>query len=164
MLYPGQLYGWSSILYVLKQEGFYENLCELETLENNISLASADGQVNIKSFQTDVSKTDYREAYANFSGPNPKVSTKASAESAKAEYKVVCPEGMGQHGSCSENITAVYDDSEAKMAIKLRGCFVQDARLNLWFSIAVAFSYLMCAFLGPLIRRIGMRFFRLFFM
>ena len=30
ILYPGQLYGWSSLQYVLKQEGFYSDLCELE--------------------------------------------------------------------------------------------------------------------------------------
>lgn len=31
MLYPGQLYGWSSLLYILKQEGFYADYCN----ENN---------------------------------------------------------------------------------------------------------------------------------
>lgn len=44
------------------------------------------------------------------------------------------------------------------------GCFIQDARLNLWFTVAVAFSYVMCALLGPLMRKAGLRFFRLFFM
>ena len=36
ILYPGQLFGWSSLQYVLKQEGFYSDLCELENKKKNL--------------------------------------------------------------------------------------------------------------------------------
>ena len=41
MLYPGQLFGWSSLEFVLKQEGFYSDLCEPEN-ENKTLLTSDD--------------------------------------------------------------------------------------------------------------------------
>ena len=45
ILYPGQLFGWSSLQYVLKQEGFYSDLCELET-KNETLLMSRDIERN----------------------------------------------------------------------------------------------------------------------
>ena len=198
MLYPGQLYGWSSILYVLKQEGLYINLCELETPEPLTNFSLPTTQIVILQLNTtenlnavgayknialqphDVSKfggtgnvkPDYLKETVlyNLSSES---ATQSQIESPLLDFGLLKVNDIFEetvdkyiHKSHYTNLSVATEDvtNEGNAVDNDKGCFVQDARLNLWFSIALAFSYVMCAFLGPLITKIGMRFFRIFFM
>ena len=195
MLYAGQIYGWSSLLFILKQEGFYQNLCDLRSLGNNVSFPlsqniSQDKNYNVNkmirytephymNLQNSVQKTGNNiSIYQNYSDlitlPTSSIKDFVKTNSFTKplhvydhEFSITNSNYLTESPVTSENVNTSNASLSAvnnKETGGINGCFDQDARLNLWFSIAVCFGYLMCAFLGPLIRKIGMRLYRLFFM
>jgi hypothetical protein len=156
LFYAGQLFGWSSLLYVLKQEGFYLELCSDTPVENNRAADnSGTGQTRIVD-----------ELYTNDS----LVATYLS------DYDVtdvnVTYYAQSKHGNYTHqnSLYTVYSESNEEDkswrefrtdADEIPRCTEQDARLNLWFSIAICVAYVICSIMGPILQRIGMRNFRL---
>lgn len=176
VLYPGQIFGWSSLVFILKQEGFYVNLCEAFSALNKGTLLSLE-----ESRATgDFNRTDSNPLINLFNRTNYLPQTESANGTLVDNIDFAVHGSDLLHWNHSENSLKQYEIKKNDIngdiytrkitshveqeAGRKPGCFSQDARLNLWFSIAVSFSYVMCAFLGPLIRKLGMRFFRLFFM
>ena len=175
VLYPGQIFGWSSLVFILKQEGFYVNLCETFSPLNKGTLLGLEGARVTDGFnRTDSNPLELFNRTNHF----PETESVKGTLVDNIDFAVHGSDLL--HRNHSENSLKQYEikknDTNGDIytrkrtnhvkqeAGRMTGCFSQDARLNLWFSIAVSFSYVMCAFLGPLIRKLGMRFFRLFFM
>ena len=162
-LYAGQIFGWSALMYILKDEGFYANSCETFIATNSI----LDNKTNIVGYVAlnttlDNSKTAHMLANSDTivmrTLENDSLSDDIGRETAYS-YKVT--EASVKEGEDDAIKTQQYTSIRGQY---LKNCAVQDSRLNLWFSIGVGFSYVMCGFLGPLMRKIGMRFYRLFFL
>ena len=178
MLYPGQLYGWSSLLYILKREGFYQNLCEQNNTPVNASKHLLDSNKIEENNVYPASKfMDIHEAGEGFQeGLNgdltPSSLSKNTVTKRTNNESIVHRNQVAMYDNepfrfdfiKRGNDTAHYHKRSSDSSAETVDCFAQDASLNLWFSVAVAFSYVMCAILGPLIRKTGLRFFRLFFM
>ena len=179
-LYPGQIYGWSSLLYILKQEGFYQYLCNVsgtipyplseKNIINFTAVQSAYGRTsapetsNLGSSQRSL---DFNSPpFFNTSTETSQLFTKA-VNNADNDFYSHSYNNQNEHQLVkyrSKNKSTILMDGEGKKADVSRGCFAQEARLNLWFSIAVSFTLITCAFLGPVIKKFGMRYFRLLFM
>ena len=209
-LYAGQLFGWSSLLFVLKQEGFYENQCYLDyseaqgtndyakyTIKPEVSpkypggrtqtlngttlflYPSATGssrptsQSNIetiykaktlpKNSTKPTNQINYRVINVNNTVNGAKGGSDLENDIRAKSDRIVIGNNMAAEHAQIEHEGVVKENHPGDVQVH-GGCTLQDSKLNLWFSVAICFSYVMCAFLGPIMSRIGMRFFRLFFM
>ena len=176
MIYAGQIFGWSSLLYVLKQEGFYANVCKRESFRNvNISKIiqshhfRANSEINGPGH--DASRAVNISSYPFRRLTYLKQNTNNTVENIHAINKTGNNENDGKNmhfiydfPSSANETNKDIDSQHANDVDSVVSCSGQDSRLNLWFSIGAGFSYAMCAFLGPLMRKIGMRLYRLFFM
>ena len=165
ILYSGQLFGWSSLLYVLKQEGFYKDICEFQFKTQNESMLTDDEiQGRNKSNAIKLLPVSYfTVSQENASAFPTEIQTNTSAKHAFS-YDVFEYKAGNNHSNETRLLQTATEYNENWDADTSEGCFAQDARLNLWFSVAVSTTYLMCAFFGPLVRLTGMRSFRLSFM
>ena len=183
MIYAGQIFGWSALMYVLKEEGFYSNTCDnyinVDTYFQNYSGgAKKFSQTNSSTFDG-AGGTTLAPDYSNLNTyqiQDKQTNLSVFHGSYDMEITFISPtqtpdiktNKSGKHIPkyfIDETTQAKNDDlNKPKTKLFARSCSSQDSKLNLWFSIAVGFSYIMCAFLGPLMRKIGMRLFRLFFM
>ena len=176
MIYAGQIFGWSSLLYVLKQEGFYANVCNRESSRNvNISniIPSHNVKLNSETIGHNASTAVNFSSYSFQNLTDLKHITNNTAEILYTVSNTWTNEkdGKSMHNkydftsSANKPNTILNIDSQHAIDVdSVVSCSGQDSRLNLWFSIGAGFSYAMCAFLGPLMRKIGMRLYRLFFM
>lgn len=146
LFYAGQLFGWSSILYVLKKEGFYSELCaDINSKYSSIN------RTKIDIFYTNLTLLTNSE-YSRNSEYNDLTGTGASSgRDLKNVEHIYYNENGTEYGTIHER-----DDETIPKA-----CQEQDSRLNLWFSIAICVSYVMCSVMGPILQRLGMRGFRL---
>ena len=166
-LYAGQIFGWSALMYVLKDEGFYADYCETFVTSNSMSvdafsIVELPERFNMGNDSKSIyllANYDKNRTYKSDRIKMIKLENDTSAHNAKHQYR-----------DTTENMKADRDHSTSFLKYTdmhgqyLKSCAIQDSRLNLWFSIGVGFSYVMCGFLGPLMRRMGMRFYRLLFL
>lgn len=149
LFYAGQLFGWSSLLYVLKQEGFYLELC------SDISIS------NIATEQTGVVKELYtNDSFISTYTPGKDVTDVKVANDQSKYVNYTLQNNFNVDNNESKQSDRLWRESE-KNADVLPRCTEQDARLNLWFSTAICVSYVICSIMGPVLQRIGMRNFRL---
>ena len=174
MIYAGQIFGWSSLLYVLKQEGFYANVCS-EDFSGNVNISkiipSHHVELNTEIIGHNASTAVNFSSYSFQNLTDLKNNTNNTADILYAISNTSTNEndGKNMHNiydfTSSANKTNTDIDSHYAIDVdSVVSCSGQDSRLNLWFSIGAGFSYAMCAFLGPLMRKIGLRLYRLFFM
>lgn len=148
LFYAGQLFGWSSILYVLKQEGFYTKLCT-NTDSNYVFI----NETEIVILHTNETLNRKYSAY-----------TELPYIPGGKDLSVTIAGNGVERGGTIKNSTEyeLFDEDSSEKSAK--GCHEQDARLNLWFSIAICVSYVMCSVMGPILQKVGMRCFRLIFL
>ena len=173
MLYAGQIFGWSSLLYVLKQEGFYANVCNGDSGNVTISkiIPSHHIELNTEIIGHNASTAVNFSSYSFQNVTDLKHNTNITAEILYTISNTWTNENDGKNmhfiydfPSSANETNKDIDSQHANDVDSVVSCSGQDSRLNLWFSIGAGFSYAMCAFLGPLMRKIGMRLYRLFFM
>ena len=171
-LYAGQIYGWSALIYVLKDEGFYADYCETYVATNSLS----DKQYNIAGhLEWNTTLNNSKTAYlladpdTNRTYLDNTIVIRTLDNDSLADS--IGPETRYPYKNTEQSMEEDEDDTfnsqqytPSRHEQYLKNCAIQDSRLNLWFSIGVAFSCVMCGFLGPLMRKIGMRFYRLFFL
>ena len=169
-LYAGEIFGWSALMYILKDEGFYADECEDFVRANNVS----DNIFNIvRHVEWNTTLHDSRNAYLlhddiNQTHPDDTILVKTLAND--SYFESVGSETVEPVTEAGPSITEDKGDTFDSVQFNnlhgryLKRCAKQDSRLNLWFSIGVGFSYVMCGFLGPLMRKTGMRFYRSLFM
>ena len=60
VMFGGTMYGWPSLVYVLKHDGVYHHLCPLESPSNNtLSTSSIDLRLGNRTDQPGVNRTSY---------------------------------------------------------------------------------------------------------
>jgi len=138
-IYGGQLFGWASILFVLKKEGFYEDLCTYDESE-------------IKYSQTSLANNKEKINQTSYSIGQYSIKDNSTNQSGSLNHSV----SIGQFEIDSNQISQSEFTKEY-----LPGCYAQEAKLNLWFSIAICTAYVACSGMGPLMNKIGMRSFRI---
>lgn len=159
-------------MYILKDEGFYAGNCETfvaTSMTNNEFNIAGHVEQNTALINSSVAyllaDSDKNRTYRDHTVDIRTLYNKSLSGSGVPDihfpYKETEP--------IKEEDEDVDDSLNAQQYISRHGqhfkkCAIQDSRLNLWFSIGVGFSYVMCGFLGPLMRKIGMRFYRLFFL
>ncbi|XP_053372637.1 large neutral amino acids transporter small subunit 4-like [Mercenaria mercenaria] len=155
LFYAGQLFGWSSLLYVLKQEGFYNELC-IYTSTENITIDKAD---IIHSLYTN-------NSLVKQSTPEKDVTAAANAIDVILEHGNNTVQNYYNYTieNADNNVPYIQWQEYTPDNVGNIGCTEQDARLNLWFSTAICVSYVMCSIMGPILQKIGMRNFRLVFL
>ncbi|XP_069128332.1 equilibrative nucleobase transporter 1-like [Argopecten irradians] len=105
LFFGGIIYGWGSLVFVLKEEGFYYEEC-LSVITPAEQEYNVTNNTIVTVYQDDLQDSDHQRRW---------VSAQTTAPT--------CPQ--------------------------------QESKLNLWFSVAVAFMYLSMAFLGELTTRLG---------
>ena len=175
MLYAGQIFGWSSLLYVLKEEGFYANVCNEQFATKDKTTDAVRKRTN---YHVELNKSEsynlpeYSATLSNNSSDIGYFANSEDSENNAIDDPAVKGPTVQSHESIIDptyvalnEVNGTAEENDGQLINYIAGsCSGQDSRLNLWFSIGVGFSYTMCAFLGPLMRKIGMRFYRVFFM
>lgn len=163
LFYAGQLFGWSSILYVLKQEGFYIKLCtdidknHVATNETEIVILHTNETLNRKYFAyTELPYIPLDRKYSAYTDL-------PYIPGGKDLSVTIAGNGMERGGTFKNSTEHELVDKHSSEN-SLKGCHEQDARLNLWFSVAICVSYVMCSVMGPILQKVGMRCFRLIFL
>ena len=180
-LFAGLMFGWNSLVFILKQEGFYLRECYTQETGSETYAADPHGLM----LMSDGVYNYNNSLVAGSSQPEHNVSGEVEQcikTTISSMYGVsnatlatiqgfVTPSKLNQIlKTCSSEQT--YDfihpdeqtDTQDPKAQMLQTCATQDSKLNLWFSVALGFSYIMCSTLGPIMHKIGMKCFRLFFL
>ncbi|KAL4228589.1 hypothetical protein ACF0H5_011639 [Mactra antiquata] len=161
VLYAGQLFGWSSILHVLKSEEFYIDLCVQDDVLVPLQIASELTNVTkfskIDVFKNELNISDHGFTYVVDNAIENGSNVLSGVDSlGKVNYDV--------HSNDQFSVPESLDSANRNLTPHFTGCKEQETRLNLWFSIAICTSYIACSFMGPLLRHIGMRKFRFIFL
>lgn len=170
LLYAGQLFGWSSILYVLKQEGFYHDMCIVdsthvnkssgeEIVDETYTTIDQFGPINNRSSKYPIYK-DWNNTIDTSTGREAHALSTESTESSSDQIYAISDDTKNEDAD-HRDTSGKFNQALALPDAPGEGCYQQDARLNLWFSIAICVSYVMCSIMGPILQKVGMRKFRL---
>ncbi|XP_033736776.1 solute carrier family 43 member 3-like [Pecten maximus] len=116
LFFGGIIYGWGSLVFVLKEEGFYYEACLSVITPAELSYNT----------------------------------TNTSVENVQQDGLLT----LGTHDDPSDP-PRQWESDHDKVTDTVPTCPQQESKLNLWFSVAVAFMYLSMAFLGELTTRLG---------
>lgn len=196
-LFAGLLFGWNSLLFILKHEGFYLRECYLDEdgftlfkpalttegplLINEETLVDKDIRYQRLNNNTSRVRDQYGHLLHGFNLTSPTkqcilsaisntypVSNVTSGDNLYSTVTSGTLQGLLQKcsgsGKQASGDGVMASSSRPEVGERLVTCAAQESKLNLWFSVALCFSYVMCSTLGPIMQRIGMRFFRFFFM
>ncbi|XP_052806062.1 equilibrative nucleobase transporter 1-like [Mya arenaria] len=168
LIFAGQLFGWTSIQFVLKKEGFYSELCQFENTAYERCVSEIINPDDVSSAQIEIfgtkgcdpnylisrrNKTDLNKDSAGgfiFIGQSATNQTKGKYAFEQLKNEA---EALTQSGEGSDDVLIRSEGARPT-------CYAQDARLNLWFSVAISFSYVACSVMGPILNKVGMRLFR----
>lgn len=140
VLFAGVIFGWGSLVFILKDEGFYIDSCMDNTIEIDSGFILPEHHELILSNMTvDVPKHDIISTINNDS----------SSLSHFEGYDIL---------NANNSVRIVPERNEIK------GCQAQESKLNLWFSIAVSFMYLSFGGIGYIIQHFGTRVTRIGFL
>ena len=141
LCFGGVLFGWGSLVFILKEEGFYLDLCTDTQRHNDPQSNLADLAVIVnKPVTLDKSVTTFNGSLDGIN--NTHYVTNASVHQTNDTQDKVQREGTSFSGECKE----------------------QAAQLNLWFSASVSFMYLAFTGVGFLTKKLGTRLTRCMFM
>ncbi|XP_060077401.1 equilibrative nucleobase transporter 1-like [Ylistrum balloti] len=135
LFFGGIIYGWGSLVFVLKEEGFYYEECVSVTAPGELTYN------NTRSITTPVSiqlKDTFLTPVADGDTSDPRPKSDDGYEKSPSQL-----DSNQDNGAVSEPGQPSHT------------CPQQESKLNLWFSVAVAFMYLSMAFLGELTTRLG---------
>ncbi|XP_046546190.1 solute carrier family 43 member 3-like [Haliotis rubra] len=147
LLFGGVIFGWHSVVYVYKDEGYFADLCDVSNVSvtqhvNNISTAQFVGNTS------DVHRVSITAMYyttlANSTGRTP-----SHWNNATAPASGLPPTEL----SCDDQLKL----SESG---KSKACAPQDEQFSLIFSLSTLITGLMCVINGYLYDRFGTRFCR----
>ncbi|XP_052807043.1 equilibrative nucleobase transporter 1-like [Mya arenaria] len=174
-IFAGQLFGWTSIQYVLKKEGFYSDLCKFDNGAYKKCVSEFINPDDVSSAQIEIfvtkgcdsrylisrrNKTDLNtDSAGDFNFISQSVMNQTKGQYA-FELSTNGNDYASQSGEDNSDVVIQSDQWETGEGDRPT-CYDQDARLNLWFSVAICISYVACSVMGPVLNRIGMRLFRL---
>ncbi|OWF56336.1 solute carrier family 43 member 3-like [Mizuhopecten yessoensis] len=123
LFFGGIIYGWGSLVFVLKEEGFYYEEC--------LSVITPPAE---QLYSTNITNTTIVNLRQN---------------------TILTPAVNDDDSDTRQWDGDNVYETDSGTVPPFRTCPRQESKLNLWFSVAVAFMYLSMAFLGELTTRLG---------
>ena len=151
LLFAGQIFGWSSLVYVFKNEGYFEDLCGDVAINKNTSFVTdpAPASVDIFPLASSPSILSTRVTAAISDKTTPIVlhsQPRNAVYGSSNNYSY----GPGVDANHRRSHTVNVNDND-------NGCAAADEQFNLIYTLAVVFAGVTVLFTGYLMDRLGTR-------
>ncbi|KAL4228682.1 hypothetical protein ACF0H5_011726 [Mactra antiquata] len=167
VLFAGVIFGWGSLVFILKDEGFYLQHC----LDNKIEIEAGfivTEHVDVISNGDHIHTIGSNSTGDDSAYPSINVIPNSNSYATDDVYTHDSSNPIGYNVSMVDIHVEPHDvkkpnsTQETKIDLVI-GCQAQESKLNLWFSIAVSFMYLSFGGIGYIIQKFGTRVTRITF-